>query len=227
MTPIPAERAPLLGVTMSVPGVPDVAKPVQFLDRECGKPLSAMEWGYMKSDVGDGDEQGKQRHSLTSKLAGVPHVLQNPRNMPYDPRRNAQMNLNHNMIDEDNVHDCFVPNPRMISGIAAFEGMYPSPEGAAPKYDRGDAAVKNFISDEVLLTSNQAARYVGAISDYKQWRFHLEEMSKYQTWKPELSGLAPTIRRSPPQTKLNCWLKPHLCHECDTIVGHLSRHMHV
>jgi hypothetical protein len=205
MTPIPAERAPLLGVTMSVPGVPDVAKPVQFLDRECGKALSVMEWGYMKQDAGDGAQQGNQRHSLTSKLAGVPHVLQNPRDMPFDPRATGKINLNHNKVNQNNVHECFVPHPSMISGIAAFEGMYPSPEGAAPKYARGDAAVKNFISDESLLASNQAARYVGAISDYKQWRFHLEEMSKYQTWKPALSGLAPTICRPPPhQHSLAC-----------------------
>ena len=166
-----------------------------FLDKEFGKPLPQMAWAALKKEAADDgalEHDGKKRYSVTAKLAGIPDVLQNPREMPFFPAQKAN---DHHVYNMENVQDSFTPHPVFISGAEAIEGMYPSPDGTAPKYNRDSSAVKGFLSDESKLQTCAAARFAGAISNLAQWQHHLDEMMKLQTFKPELGGQAPTIRK--------------------------------
>lgn len=191
MTPI-APRAPLLGVTMRVPGVPEVAMPVQFLDKELGKPLSEMAWEAVQHAPRDDGVDRKARYSTTAKLQGIPDAVQNPRNAPFQPREKS---YGHSKYNADNVHETFTAHPTLVSGMAAFEGMYPSADGTPPKYDRDSTAVKDFLKDVTLLMGSLTARMVGAVASgqYATWRKHLEALKGCESWSSELNGCAPTI----------------------------------
>jgi hypothetical protein len=193
MTPI-APRAPLLGVTMKVPGVPEIAQPVQFLNKEFGRPLSQMSWEALRQAPADDAVDGKARHSAIAKLQGIPDALQNPRDRPFQPREKS---YGHSKYNAENVHEAFTAHPTMVSGLAAFEGMYPSADGAPPKYDRDSTAVKDYLKDCTLLLGSLTARMAGAIhaGQYAAWKKHLDALKGCESWQPELNGCAPTIRK--------------------------------